>query len=125
MKNWHTPGLIACVHVAAFLALPLQAGATTVTECLDEIGTLRLATQAATYLRDDLGAKLEEQLVLHLDKASAELNKADLKDALKQMDNYSSTLDRGSAAAKIDPADAAALAVGAADVVTCISAIAP
>lgn len=125
MKTRHTLGLIACLHVAAFLVVPLQAGAATITECLDEVATLRLATQAATYLRDDLGLKLEQQLVLHLDKTSAELDKADLKDALKQMDNYSFTLDRGSEAGKIAAADAAALAVGAGDVVACISGIAP
>lgn len=62
-----------------------------------------------------------EQCQLH--RRRDELTQGDLNMALKQMGNYSFTLDRGVAAAKIDATDAAALQAGAEGVVSCIQQI--
>lgn len=109
--------------LVALLLAARPASATTVDDCQALIAQLSVQTAAATYLRGDLGLKLEEQLLQHLDKASNELTQADLAKALQQMGNYSSTLARGVDAAKIDATDAAALQVGADGVVSCIQQI--
>jgi hypothetical protein len=115
--------LVASLNMAALLAIPVLANATTVTECLADLTTLRSATAAAPFLRDDQGTKLQDQLLFHVDKASTQLNKADLKDALRQMDGYLTDLQRGVDAAKIAAADAQPLQGEAEGVVACINAI--
>ncbi|HET8539985.1 MAG TPA: hypothetical protein VFL83_08960 [Anaeromyxobacter sp.] len=114
---------IALLSTIAFLAAPLRADASTITECLAVISTLRLQTDAVTFAREELGAKLESQLLFHLDKASAELDKADLWGARKQLDNYSTTVERGARAEKILAEDAAALQAGVAGALACVDAI--
>lgn len=118
-----TRGFIALLGIVALLGIPHFATATTITECQADVSALRLQTQAATYLRDDQGLKLEQQLLFHLDKTSIELNRADTRDALKQMGDYSFTLKRGIESGKINATDGAALQTGADGVVACISTI--
>lgn len=107
----------------AALLIARPALASTTADCQALLSVLTADTAAATYLRGDLGLKTEEQLLQHLTKASAELDKGDLRDALKQMGNFSFTLDRAVGAAKIDATDAAALQTEADGVVSCIQQI--
>jgi hypothetical protein len=109
--------------LATMLLAARPASASTVDDCQALIVLLSDQTAAATYLRGDLGLKLEAQLLQHLSKASNELTQFDLPKALQQMGNYSFTLARGVDAAKIDATDAAALQVGADGVVSCIQQI--
>lgn len=109
--------------LATLLLAARPASASTVDDCQSLIAALSTQTAAATYLRGDLGLKLEAQLLQHLDKASNELTLSDLREALKQMGNFSFALARGVDAAKIDATDAAALQVGADGVVSCIQQI--
>src|SRR5512140_218614 len=102
---------LASIPLLVLLAAPLRASASTSAECMTLLSTLRADTESATYLRGDLGLKLEQQLLAHLDKALNELGLDDLKDALKQMANYEFTLARGVDSAKIDGNDAAALQI--------------
>jgi hypothetical protein len=102
---------------------PGRAAASTVTDCLALIDTLQLQTDAATYLRDEKGAKLETQLLFHLSKTSNDVNEADFKEALRQMKDFSKNLSDGISSERIDATDAAALQVGADGVVACIQAI--
>jgi len=115
-------GIFALLSMT-FLVAPLRADASTITECLTAISTLRLQTDAVTFSRDELGAKLESQLLFHLDKASAELDKADLWGARKQLGSYSTNVARGAKAGKIDAASAAALQAEAAGAVACVDGI--
>jgi hypothetical protein len=118
LKMFVLPFSLATVLLAA-----RPASASTVDDCQALIVLLSDQTAAATYLRGDLGLKLEAQLLQHLSKASNELTQLDLPKALQQMGNYSFTLARGVDAAKIDATDAAALQVGADGVVSCIQQI--
>jgi hypothetical protein len=107
----------------AVLLVARPASASTTADCQALLSVLSTDTAAATYLRGDLGLKTEAQLLQHLSKVSAELDASDLRDALKQMGNFSTTLDRAVAAAKIDATDAAALQIEANGVVSCIQQI--
>lgn len=109
--------------LATLLLAARPASASTVDECQALIAVLSDQTAAATYLRGDLGLKTEAQLLQHLSKTSSELDANDTRDALKQMGNFSTTLDRAVGAAKIDAADAAALQIEADGVVACIQQI--
>ncbi|HEY6910068.1 MAG TPA: hypothetical protein VI356_11905 [Myxococcales bacterium] len=109
--------------LATLLLAARPASASTVDECQALIAVLSDQTAAATYLRGDLGLKLEAQLLQHLSKTSNELTLSDPKEALRQMGDFSFTLARGVDAAKIDATDAAALQVGADGVVSCIQQI--
>jgi hypothetical protein len=107
----------------AALLVARPASASTTADCQALLSVLSADTAAATYLRGDLGLKTEAQLLQHLSKTSAELDANDPKDALKQMGNFSFTLDRAVGGAKIDATDAAALQVEADGVVACIQQI--
>jgi hypothetical protein len=119
-RTWFLGGLLAAI---ALLLAPAQAAASTISECQAAISTLTLQTQGTTFLRGDKGAKTESQLLFHLSKASAELDKADMRDALRQMDSYSTDLSRAVGSRTIAPGDAAFLQTGAHGVVACIQAI--
>jgi hypothetical protein len=119
-KTWI---LVALVPALVLFLAPARASATTVDDCQLDIDVLTTQTAAATYLRGDQGLKLESQLLHHLSKASNELTQLDFREALRQMDGYSTDLSRGVNAGKIDPASAADLQLGANTVVTCIDAI--
>jgi hypothetical protein len=109
--------------LATLLLAARPASATTVDECQSSIAALSAQTAAATFLRGDLGLKLEAQLLQHLDKTSNELIFGDLREALKQIGNFSFTLARGVDGEKIDATDAAALQAGADGVASCIQQI--
>lgn len=117
--------LAALVPALVLFLAPARASATTVDDCQFDISLLTTATANATYLRGDLGLKLESQLLHHLSNASDELTQLDFQSALTEMDRYSLDLSRGVNAGKIDPASAADLQLGANTVVTCINAIGP
>lgn len=119
-KTWLLAALLPAI--ALFLA-PAPAAASTISECQAAIATLSLQTQGTTFLREEKAAKTEAQLLAHLSKASRELDMADLHEALKQMGNYSFTLDRAVRSATVAPGDAAFLQTGADGVVACINAI--
>ncbi len=115
--------LVALLPAIALLLAPANAAASTISECQAAIGTLSLQTQGTTFLRGDKGAKVESQLLFHLSKASAMLDKADFREALKQMGGYSTDLSRAVGSDTVAPADAAFLQTGADGVVACINAI--
>ncbi len=118
-----TSVLAALFAAIALLLAPAPAAASTISECQAAIATLSLQTQGTTFLREDKAGKTEAQLLFHLSKASAELDRADLREALKQMGNYSFTLSRAVRSETIAPGDAAFLQTGADGVVACIEAI--
>jgi hypothetical protein len=115
--------LVVPFSLLAVLIIARPASASTTADCQALLSVLSADTAAATYLRGDLGLKTQAQLLQHLDKTSAELDANDVRDALKQMGNFSTTLDRATSAGKIDATNAAALQVEADGVVSCIQQI--
>lgn len=118
-KSW---SLVALVPALALL-VPARAVPSTVGECQAAIRTLSLLTEDVLFLRGTQGLNAQRQLLSHLAKASTQLDRVDLRDALKQMDAYSTDLSRAVAAAKIGSDNAAALQIGANAVIVCITAI--
>jgi hypothetical protein len=121
MKTLATLAASFSLFAVLFVARP--ASATTTTDCQALIVTLADLTSATTFLRGDKGAKTQSQLLQHLDKASRELDLNDAKEALRQMDGYSTNVTRAVGSATLAAADGAALLDGAAEVVSCIQQI--
>jgi uncharacterized protein YoxC len=113
---------VALLPALVMLLAPSRAAASTVSECQAAIATLTLQTQGTTFVGDK-AAKVESQLLFHLSKASSGLDKAEFRDAVKQMGDYSSDLNSAVISGTVAAADAAFLQTGAAGVVTCIKAI--
>jgi hypothetical protein len=119
--------LAALVPAFVLLLAPARAAATTVEECQADVAALSAQTQAALAdmqaNRPDKADKTEAQLQWHLFKASRELGLADLQEALKQMGNYSTTVDRAIGSGTLSPDVGGGLQSGANVVVLCIQAI--
>ena len=109
--------------IFALALAPTRADASTVADCQAAITTLTTQTEATAFLRGDKGAKVQSQLVFHLEKASFELDQSDPQEALKQMGNYSTNLERAVRSESIAPEDAALLQTVADGVVACIQTL--
>jgi len=105
--------------VALAVAATGAAHASTVTECLDKIATLRTTTegvQSFTNARDEAG------LLGKLDMAKDKLNRAKFPDAIQKLTDYYNQVNSLETAAKpkIAFADGEVLKAGALDAVDCV-----
>ena len=114
---------LALATILAVLLAPGVSSATTVSECQAQIAALSAATSAATFARDEQGLKAQEQLIHHLEKASAHLEEGAYRDALHQLRNYSRVLDNAVESGRLSADAGAPLAAAAASIVECIEAI--
>ena len=119
----NTVTLLASATLVTLLSAAPHASASTAADCQLQIATLAEETTTTPFLRGDKGVKTELQLLFHLTKASDDLDKLDVRDALKQMEGYSTDLARAVGSATIAPSDAAALQTGADAVVACVQTI--
>jgi hypothetical protein len=120
--------MLAALLVTTIVILsPARAAATTVAECQTDIAVLASDTLGALAdmqaNRPDKADKTEAQLQWHLSKASRELDQLDVFDALKQMGNYSTTVDRAVGSGTLSPDVGAFLKSGADVVIACVKAI--
>ena len=123
MKTSMRSTVLTLLAPVALLVAALPAAASTLADCQLEIVALSEQTAATTFLRGDKGVKTELQLLHHLSNASKELDQADFREALRQMDSYSTSLARAVESVTVAPADAAALQTGADAVVSCVQQI--
>lgn len=115
---------LEAVAVAALVALgPAPAAASTVSDCLGAIHALSKRTDDMLYLRGSEGERSRAQLVSVLSKAATEVDRADFKGALKQMDAYSTEVSRAIRAGSLRMFDAIHLQEDANGVIVCINAI--
>ncbi len=93
--------LAIAASLGGLLLVPLGAGATTISECQAQIGTLYTATDAAVF-KGQNAAKDEAALKLKLSEASKKLDIAKLADAAGKITDYQSKLLQLVQAGKLD-----------------------
>ena len=113
----------AAIATAMVLSFSQSAHATTSADCQAQITALSAATTATTFEVSKQGAKVQSQLLAHLDKASKALSLGENDSAGKEVSAYLSDLANAVAAGRVAAADAAPLQTAASSLADCIAGI--